>query len=79
MTTGKLYFDGGKEKIEEKIETLAKLHLHDKTNPIDYVAINRSDAEAEDLSDDDIISGYKIKLSVGIIRNHFWFVEENKP
>ena len=79
MTTGKLLFDGGKEKIEEKIETLAKLYLQDKTNPIDYVAINRSDAEAEDLSDDDIISGYKIKLSGGIIRNHFWFVEENKP
>lgn len=79
MTTGKLYFSGGKEKISEKIISLAKVYLQDKTNTIKYIAINKKDAEAENLSDGDIIIGMKIKPSGDIIHNHFWFVMENKP
>lgn len=79
MTTNKLYWMGGKEKIQAKILSLEKSYSLDKTFLVKYVEINRKDAGAENLKDGDIIGTFKIKLSDGIISNHFLFILDNKP
>lgn len=78
MIHGYMKWYGGKEKITDKLSTKQMLHPLVKTKHIKYVMINRGDAEAEDLSDGDIIGELKIKLSDEVISNHFWFIEENK-
>lgn len=76
MTTNKLYWMGGKEKIQKKILTLAKAYSLENAK---FVEINSKDAKSEDLKDGDIIGTFKIKLSDNIPSNHFLFMLENKP
>jgi len=94
MTSGKMYWKGGKEKIPEKIISLAKINLLNVKNFTTLesieVEINLSDAVSEGLKDGDIVeikfdsikpdtlSVFKIKPTLGIISNHFLFIMENK-
>ena len=77
MMFGKMYWRGGKEKITKKVEYLAESYYQNRLNKIKFVAINRIDAEGENLSDEDLIGNVKIKLSGEVLPNHFWFIEEN--
>jgi hypothetical protein len=74
--TNRLFWDGSKDKIKEKIVYLAKAYSLDETN---LVEINRKDAIAEGLQDGDIIGTHKIKLTNNVSRNHFLFISDNKP
>jgi hypothetical protein len=69
MTSGKLYWKGGKEKLSEKIRVVAKDYSLD---------VKDSDANAEDIEEGDTAGDFIIKPNIGIPENHFLFLLENK-
>jgi len=79
MTSGKMYWKGGKEKIPEKIISLAKINLLNVKNFTSEVEVKLSDAEYEGLEEGEKAGDFfKIKPTLGIISNHFLFIMENK-
>jgi hypothetical protein len=74
---GKMYWYGGKEKITDKIVYLAGVYCKNRLKKIKEVVINRQDAEAEGLSEGDLVGTLRINLSGEVLSDHFWFIEKN--
>lgn len=69
MTKGKMYSYEGNESLEFIIEFLIK--FYEITN-IKHVLVNN-----KLINDEILINNVKIKPNSGVLKNHFWFIEEN--
>jgi hypothetical protein len=78
MTSGKMYWKGGKEKLSEKIQYLAKISCLNVKDFTKEVEVRLSDANAEDIEEGDTAGDFIIKPNIGIPENHFLFLLENK-
>ena len=77
MITGKLYLITSNKSIRDKIKYLIDTYGVVKDHIL-YVLINIKYAESENLKNDDVVYGMKIKLSSDVMENYFWFIVENK-
>lgn len=77
MITGRLYLVTGNKSIRDKLKYLIDTYGVIKEHIL-YVLINIKYAESENLKNDDVIHGLKIKLSSDVMWDYFWFIVENK-
>lgn len=83
LSVGKLYYfdrpDKDQTSFEEKLKLLLAEYQNKYNWDVDTCMIHPSTLNSENIQDNDTVLGVKIVFYAAIMKDYFWFLDENKP